>query len=117
MLRGRSLEDLYPSLVGDRPMGLDPDVAAGFPTRSTSSTRCEARSNPEILSSLPVCCSHWSIQNLKAHNSFTVFIDLQLIGSSVGKVNDRALLERLAVVDHHDHTFVGVLTCHFDFGA
>ena len=51
MLRVRSLEDLYLTLVGERPMGLDPDVAAGFPTRSTSSTRCEARSNPEILSS------------------------------------------------------------------
>ena len=117
MLRVRSLEDLSPSLVGLRPMGLDADVVAGFPTRSTFSTRCEVRSNPEILSSFRFVVPIGSIQNLKAHNSFTVFIDLQLIGSSVGKVNDRALLERLAVVDHHDHAFVGVLTCHFDFGA
>ena len=59
MLRGRILEDFYPSLVGESPMGLDPDVAAGFPARSTSSTRCAATLNPEILSSLPVCYSHW----------------------------------------------------------
>ena len=58
-MRERSLEDLSPSLVGLRPMGLDPDVAAGFPARPTSSTRYAATLSQEILSSLPVCCSHW----------------------------------------------------------
>jgi len=36
MLRGRILEDFYPSLVGERPMGLDPDVAAALAARPTT---------------------------------------------------------------------------------
>ena len=54
-----------------------------------------------------------SIENLDAYLSFTVLIDPQLICSSMGKIDDCALLEVFSIVDHHNHTFIGVLARHF----
>ena len=54
-----------------------------------------------------------SIENLEAYLGFTVFIDPQLICSSMGKIDDCALLEGFSIVDHHNHTFIGVFARHF----
>ena len=54
-----------------------------------------------------------SIENLDAYLSFTVLIDPQLICSSMGKIDDCALLEVFSIVDHHNHTFIGVFARHF----
>ena len=58
-----------------------------------------------------------SIDNLETHFNLTVFIDPQLICSSMGKVDDCALLEGFSIVDHHNHTFIGVFSRHFDLRA
>ena len=52
-------------------------------------------------------------ENLEAHFGLTVVINPQLICSSMGKVDDSALLERFSIVDHHNHTFIGVFSRHF----
>ena len=54
-----------------------------------------------------------SIKNLDADLGFTVFIDPQLICSSMGKIDDCALLAEFSIVDHHNHTFIGVFARHF----
>lgn len=54
-----------------------------------------------------------SIENLVVYFGLTVFIDPQLIFSSMGKVDDCALLEEFSIVDHHNHTFIGVFARHF----
>ena len=54
-----------------------------------------------------------SIKNLDAYLGFTVFIDPQLICSSMGKIDDCALLAEFSIVDHHNHTFIGVFARHF----
>ena len=54
-----------------------------------------------------------SIENLDTHFGFTVFIDPQLICSSMGKVDECALLEGFSIVGHHNHIFIGVFSRHF----
>ena len=55
-----------------------------------------------------------SVQHLKADDGFTIFIKFQCISSSIDKVDNRALLEGLTVVDLDNHTFIGVFSRRFD---
>ena len=62
-------------------------------------------------------CPFGSVQHFEPDDGFTVLIKFQCVCSSMGKVDDRALLERFTVVDDDNHTLVGVFSRHFDLRA
>ena len=73
------------------------------------------RSYTETRRSLPslIGVANGFNQELDAYLGFTVFIDPQLICSYMGKIDDCALLAEFSIVDHHNHTFIGVFALHF----
>ena len=65
------------------------------------------RSYTETRRSLPslIGVANGFNQELDAYLGFTVFIDPHLICSSMGKIDDCALLAEFSIVDHHNHTY------------
>ena len=81
--------------------------SASTPLNRASTLQDRVRSYTETRRSLPslIGVANGFNQELDAYLGFTVFIDPQLICSSMGKIDDCALLAEFSIVDHHNHTY------------